>query len=152
MTNPDRRGRAPPAALLRRILDHQRWLNTNGAFGKQLVGSEILFEECDLDGVDLSRAEIEYAYFNGGNVRSARFVGTCLFNATFDGCDIDGADFSNANLRWANVLTNPEKAHFEGADLTRTAWTKVQMDRNFKEFATRRSPNRLWPRNTLEPR
>jgi len=150
MTVPDEKGVPPPPEMSRRLLDHQRWLNSDGRFGKQLVGSELLFDNCDLEGIDLSRADIEYAYFRGGSVKGARFVGTHLFSATFVGCDVEGADFSNANLRWANFLTNHEKACLDGADITRTAWNAEQREQNRKDYPDRGEPRKLWPRDTLK--
>lgn len=138
--------------MLRRLFDHQRWLNSNGRYGKRLVGNELLFESCDLEGADLSKAEIEFAYFIGGSVKSARFLSSNLLFATFEGCDVEGTDFSNANLRWATFLTNHEKAQFAGADLTRTAWNLEQRDQNRKDFPERGDPNKMWPRDTPKPR
>jgi uncharacterized protein YjbI with pentapeptide repeats len=149
------RDRGPPPALLRRLLDHQRWLNSNGRFGAQLDKSELQFDNCDLAGMNFSRAKLDYAYFSGGSVRGACFAGALLVQATFDGCDVEDADFRTADLGWANFLTNDDKAFFESANLNRTAWNQEQMDQNLHDSAARldRSTDKLWPRsNKLEPR
>jgi hypothetical protein len=153
MSTSSPRIRPPPAALLRRLYDHQRWLNTGGRAGEQFVGSELLFKDCDLDGVDFSKVSLEFTTFKGGSLKGARFTKAVLFWTTFDGCDIAGADFGNANLRWAAFLTNHEQALFEGADLGRTAWNRAQKDQNHREFfPTRGDRGKLWPRDKLEPK
>jgi len=122
-------------------------------FGKQLVANEIAFLDCDLAGVDLSKAEIVSSTFRGGTLKGARFREAVLYRSIFDGCDVEGADFNNANVRWAAFLTNHEAASFEGADLTRTAWNVEQKDQNFRDFfPSRGDPEKLWPRATLKPR
>jgi uncharacterized protein YjbI with pentapeptide repeats len=108
---------------LRLLFEHQRWLNSQGRFGRQLVAEGLKFINLDLDGVDLSYARLPYAYFEGGSMRGCRFVGTFLHSATFDKCDIEETDFTNADLRWAIFETNHEQACFDKANLYRTAWT-----------------------------
>jgi uncharacterized protein YjbI with pentapeptide repeats len=155
MSKRESQGRPPPTRLLRRLFDHQRWLNTDGRFGAQLVESELEIVNCDLAGVNFSRAEIDYAYFAGGTVKGATFRGTFLYNATFDACDVEDADFTDANLSWANFLTNHEKARLDGADVTRTAWNKAQMKQNDEDdrSSARRPRDKVWPRdNKIEPR
>ncbi|HTB11109.1 MAG TPA: pentapeptide repeat-containing protein [Bryobacteraceae bacterium] len=154
MDNPELKTRPPPAALLRRLFDHQRWLTSQGRYGKMLKGSELVFENCDLAGVDFSKVDLEFSTFRGGSVRGALFRDATLFCTTFDRCDVAGADFGNANLRWAAFITNHDEAAFEGADLTRTAWNRSQKDQNLMEYNPERGgdPNKLWPRETLKPR
>ena len=146
----------PPApGLLKRLLDHQRWLTSGGRFGTQLEVSELQFDDCDLSGIDLSRALIDYAYFKGGSLKGVNFSNADLSSATFDGCDVEDADFANADLSWALFLTNHEKAKFEGADLTRTAWSREQFNRNIDDFAASRGdpPRKMWPQNIkLKPK
>jgi uncharacterized protein YjbI with pentapeptide repeats len=140
---------------MRRLLDHQRWLNSDGHFGAQLDKSELQFDNCDLAGMNFSRAKLDYAYFSGGSVKGACFAGALLVQATFDGCDVEDADFRNADLGWANFLTNHEKAIFEGASLIRTAWNQEQMNQNLLDSGTGpdKPTEKLWPRgNKLEPR
>jgi pentapeptide repeat protein len=119
-----------PLPMHKLILDHQRWLNSNGRFGQELDLDGLWFNHCDLDGVDLSRARLEGAYFEGGSARGARFVGTDLYMATFESCDVEGADFSGARLDWSTFATNHEHASFEGATCDHVAFSMEDRDRN----------------------
>lgn len=104
--------------LLRLLFDHQRWLNSNGHFGKRFDDDDfgpLRFQLCDLDGIDLSFANLEHVTFNGGSVKGARFIGANLKHAWFDRCDVAAADFTNADLTWANFRTNHEEACFKNA-------------------------------------
>ncbi len=69
-----------PVRIVRRLLDHQRWLNSKGFAGKRFEDTSLEFNNCDLEGVDLSRAYLEATIFKGGSVRGARFVGADLLS------------------------------------------------------------------------
>ena len=138
MAKLDRHGRPPPAAILRLIVDHQRWINSGGRFGKRLDRDELPFVNCDLDGVDLSGANLRHAYFDGGSARMARFIGTNLYNSKFDGCDVEGANFSRADLLEATFVTNHDKACFDGANIEHTAWSAEEERANLKAYRTQR--------------
>jgi hypothetical protein len=154
MTRSTRKVRpTPPAELLIQLLDHQRWLTSNGRFGAQLKGSEIDFVNMDLSGMDLSRVDLESSRFKGGSLRGARLVDSKLFGVGFYDCDVTDTDFSNANLGWASFITNYEAARFDGANLNRTAWTKEQDMQNLNDFCKpQREERRVWPRPKLEPK
>lgn len=131
-----------PGKLARALLDHQRWLSSDGRFGKRLeCDPDTQFVDCDLEGMDFSGAELRYAYFQGGSARGARFVGANLAHSTFDSCDVEGADFRGANLSWARFFTNHDKAGFEGATLRHTAWNREEGKRNDELFQKLMSPN-----------
>jgi hypothetical protein len=107
--------RPPPEALARCILDHQRWLSSNGRFGKRLQCEGRLFKDTDLEGMDLSHACLNSAYFKGGSVKGARFIEAELGSAIFEACDVNGADFTRAHLARSIFATNHDKACFAGA-------------------------------------
>jgi uncharacterized protein YjbI with pentapeptide repeats len=133
MSDDEQRIRPPPLKLMRSILDHQRWLNTNGRFGRQLNADELLFENLDLSGVDFSRAYLSDARFSGGSLNSAKFAKAFLAHATFIRCKMDDTDFSGADLRDATFLTDHQKACFDGAVVDRVAWDgKDALDRQAK--------------------
>jgi len=115
------------------IYDHQRWLATNGRFGKRLeVRDGLQLKDCDCEGVDFSGAILDGGVqFKGGSVRGACFVGTSLSEATFDSCDVGDADFTRANLSWATFATNHKDARFEGSDFANTAWSAEEGERMF---------------------
>jgi len=87
--------------LWKPIVEHQTWLASNGVTGRRFDGEALAkaagiresysatlgmwlptvlnFENCDLEGVDLSFARIPNAYFTDGDARRTRFVGaTCI--------------------------------------------------------------------------
>ena len=127
----------PPPGVLRLLLDHQRWLNSAGRAGKRLEKDELHFKYYDLDGIDLSGAQLRYAYFEGGSVRLANFTSADLYNATFTSCDVAEANFCQADLRWATFLTNHGEARFEGANLNHVAWCADDEKRNQVERRSR---------------
>jgi len=130
--------------LLKLLLDHQRWLNSKGRFGAQLgdpFGEDragLLFYYCDLDGVDLSSARLEGAYFEGGSAKGARFVGADLTCSTFESCDVEGADFSKARLDWSTFAANHEQAQFDGASCDHIAFTMEERSQNRRLLSTLR--------------
>jgi len=152
MSRSTRKVRPPsPPELLQQLLDHQRWLTSNGQFGSQLKGSEIDFVDMDLSGMDLSRVELKFSRFKGGSLRGARFTGSELFCTRFCDVDVTDTDFGNANLGWASLLTNYEAARLDGANLYRTAWTKEQDMQNLNELGNpQREERSVWPRPKLE--
>ena len=56
-----------------------------------------------LNGADLSRAELEEAVLRQAELRGVHFEGAVLRNSTLAGADLRGSDFSNADLRGANM-------------------------------------------------
>jgi hypothetical protein len=126
----------PPPTILGLLVDHQRWLNSAGRAGKRLEKDELQFNDCDLDGINLSGAQLRYAYFEGGSVRLANFTGADLYRATFASCDVAEANFSQANLRSATFLTNHREARFDGANLDHVAWNAEEEKRNQDERRT----------------
>jgi hypothetical protein len=140
--------RQPPVSVLRSIYDHQRWLASNGRFGKRFNREAVEFEACDFDGVDLSGANLAFAHFHGGTLRAARFVGATLSNAQFISCNVDGANFTGAELFRATFATNHEAATFEGAHLQEIAWSEeeaIRRDAKLEQRITR-------PLASTEPR
>jgi len=116
---------------LERLFGHQRWLNSGGRAGKQLVSVYKFgapgksFIRHDLDGVDLSQAVIGGIAFSRSTLRHARFVGSEISNVLFYGCDVQGADFSGAKLKNVEFKeTNYELACFDGADIEQVSWNR----------------------------
>jgi hypothetical protein len=151
--------------LLRMLSDHQRWLNSNGHFGKRLdvlVKGDIpglrvslfdgynlglTFNNCSLDGVDLSFANLELAEFRGVSLRKARFIGANLKHASFRSCDVAGADFSYADVSWSNVRdTNHEAACFENA---RTGHMAFTLDQTMEHVIARTAESRQLEKSNL---
>jgi hypothetical protein len=125
-------GAGPRLSLHLLVFEHQRWLNSKGIYGKQLVGEELWFKDCDLDGVDFSQADLSYAYFEGGSAKGARFVETDLCNATFDRCNVAGADFTRAGLYQATLATNHREACFLDAWRENVAYSMEERARNIQ--------------------
>jgi uncharacterized protein YjbI with pentapeptide repeats len=118
MVDDTRRYKNPPKLALKRLLDHQRWLSSNGQFGERLESMDLEFENCDLAGVDFSAAKLQEAVFEGCSLRGARFIGTNLLDSRFISCHIEGADFAGAEIsgviffdtdhtKGVNLIDNP---------------------------------------------
>jgi uncharacterized protein YjbI with pentapeptide repeats len=148
MSNLKPQCRPPPLSVLRSIYDHQRWLTSNGRFGKRFNREALEFENCDFDGVELSGANLAFARFIGGTLRGARFLGATLSDARFISCDVEGANFTGAELVRATFATNHEGASFEGANLQQVAWSEEEAGRRDAELKRRiaRSIARAEPR------
>lgn len=110
------RPRRMPAALRTRIASHATWLRTKGAKGRRLIygdetgidlagqclreieGHRSNFMFCNLDGADLSGAELTEADFGDATCRGTNFSGANLTRATFTGADLEGANLAGATL------------------------------------------------------
>lgn len=146
-----------PEAALKGLLDHQRWLSSNGKFGKRLDDETLdddapsdwrllRFDGINLDGIDLSGASLYSAVFVGGSLRGARFVGTYLNAANFTDCDIEGANFAGADISDAVFLTNHRQAinlkdnpfrHLAAFNKKDLKKLDARIDREMKDFAQR---------------
>jgi uncharacterized protein YjbI with pentapeptide repeats len=105
-----------------RFLDHQRWLNTDGRFGTQLElrpkawgNARTDLVDCDLRGVDFSRALLDDVIFVSCSLRLARFNGAELRKVRFICCELEGCDFTDAILEDISFEqgTNYQQAKFE---------------------------------------
>jgi nucleoid DNA-binding protein len=122
-----------PEGLKDILVDHRRWLDSEGKNGEKAVLirarlvradlyglrlSQANFQEADLRGADLSEADLYEA-----NFQEASMVDAILEWASLDGANLKWADLQGADLRWANLegtnLTgaNLRFADFEGANL-----------------------------------
>lgn len=133
MSRTNNRDRAPPTkglgeSHLRRLFHHQRWLNTNGEHGGQLVlarGSlDATFQRVTFDGTDFSRSILGGRAFNGSSLRQVRFVDAILTNVVFDNCDLTGADFRGARLTYASF----KNADCSGADFRGASFVHVSFE------------------------
>ena len=111
-----------------RLLDHQRWLNTDGRFGTRLElgpkawgNAQTDLVDCDLRGVDFSRALLDDVIFVSCSLRLARFNGAELRKVRFICCELEGCDFTDAILEDISFEqgTNYEQANFKGVKAQR---------------------------------
>ena len=82
------------------------------------AGAPLVFEQCDFNGADLSRLDLQDAQF-----RNCSFRDTCLFAASLartqcQRCRAGQADFASADL---------VDAHFDSCDLNNTIWRRARM-------------------------
>ena len=82
---------------------------------------------CEYIGeLDLSRRQLNYAYFYGSQFRcvkleSAKLHGANLFGAELHGANLQWAELHSANLQWAELHSaNLSEAELHGADLSET--------------------------------
>jgi len=115
-------------ALLRELFEHHRWLASEGQFGTQLAlkqDSEAYRKDicnCDLDGVEFSRAAFAHVQFVLCSLKNARFKGAQLDHVVFLGCDLTGTDFGDAKI--INICfeeTNYKRAYFD----RNTIWSRA---------------------------
>jgi uncharacterized protein YjbI with pentapeptide repeats len=100
---------------LRTILEqHKIWLETRGEQGCRAV-----LKGVDLQGANLTDANLRRAILSCTNLYRAQLDRTNLMDADFFGSYLEGADLWRANLQGANLMdANLTKADFEGANLT----------------------------------
>jgi uncharacterized protein YjbI with pentapeptide repeats len=101
-----------------RLLDHQRWLLSDGRLGRRLVLSGRDYMNHEMSGLDLSWSIIEDASFALSRLRETRFTGAQMRNVDFTGCDLTRADFRGAQLdRVVFDEANQHLARFKPDDL-----------------------------------
>ena len=89
---------------------------------QDLAGAKLL--GTNLNGLDLSEANLERVYLRGAELCDVDFSSTNLQQANFGGADLSGAYLSDANLEGANfhraslALANLSGANLTGADFT----------------------------------
>jgi uncharacterized protein YjbI with pentapeptide repeats len=114
-----RRVRLTESEILQAELDqilqrHELWFRTNGKKGAQadLQGTDLSYANlsyADLQGANLLDAYLNSANLQGANLLDANLGFTSLFRANLQGAelhraDLQGADLSYANLQGANLL------------------------------------------------
>jgi uncharacterized protein YjbI with pentapeptide repeats len=110
---------------VRRILDHRRWLDSDGRAGARLEGDDLNLTGYDFDFVDFSRANMAGAEFGTSTLKGARFVECNLEDGSFGYCELEGTNFSRAKLKGASfVSANYAQASFEGAEIEHTEWSE----------------------------
>lgn len=118
--------RPMPAKLLRRVLDHQRWLSTGGRVGNRLASRTVYldFSGMDLRGLDFSFAVLRDAEFVEADLRHALFFRTELNGATFYKANLKDATFQESNLTTATFIgSNFDEARYRSNLVSRVRWT-----------------------------
>lgn len=94
-------------------LDHLAILNQSiAAWNKWRIANPSI--KVDLDGADLSRANLSRADLSGASLSWVNLEGACLSNANLDGAELSRANLSKANLYRANLSW----VNLEGAQLS----------------------------------
>ena len=121
---------------LKEVLEnHKHWLNEDcdgwGNMRANLNGvdlSEANLNEVDLYGADLRGANLSKATLYRANLYSADLRGANLCKVNFYRADLGGADLSGANLRGANLRgANLRGADLRGVDLSETRLIGVDL-------------------------
>ncbi len=73
-------------------------------------------EDGNMQGIDLSQADLYGAFLRGANLRDANLTGTNLIRANLTAVDLRGANLRGADLSGGNLY----KANLQDADLTNT--------------------------------
>ena len=96
----------PSKDILRKIKNHEKWVNSNGGKGKKAD-----FSRSDLKGLDL----------RGFNLKYANFMGADLSYTDLRKTDLTGANLQNADLSWANLQEgNLQQAELKYATFLRS--------------------------------
>jgi uncharacterized protein YjbI with pentapeptide repeats len=91
--------------------------------GFEINASNANFSGMFLDTVDLNRANVSGAYFDGATLRFSTFDSANASEATFRGADVTAVNFSAANLTNASFdSANLNNAQFISADLTNASF------------------------------
>lgn len=133
------------------LLQHKRWLETDGRHGKQadlshaiLVNvnlNEALLDRAILTEVNLHEANLHGIQLNEAKLNKADLRGAILSEANLHHADLSDADLSGANLRSANfqaanlsrakfVMAYLEKADFQDASYTTQQFYRTRHWRN----------------------
>ena len=122
-------GREVPEDELTEILEaHEAWVRSDRKEGRQadLQGADLStanLREADLQGANLSEADLQRANLFKANLQGADLAGANLRRASLIGANLQGAELGGANLQGANLsLANLQgaalfRATLQGADL-----------------------------------
>jgi uncharacterized protein YjbI with pentapeptide repeats len=95
-------------ARLQEFFDHQRWLDSEGRFGRQLQISQSFtadrkdFGNHDLNGVNFSLVDLKNVMFVLCDLKKASFAGAQLDHVNFLGCDLADVDFKGAQMSYVS--------------------------------------------------
>ena len=90
-------------SLKRILIDHQRWLDTNGKEGKMANLKEANLRGANLEQANLEKANLEKANLKGACLQYADLFETNLWGAKLEGASLGGAFLNNADLEGANL-------------------------------------------------
>ena len=94
------------------------------------------FTNLDLSGINLKRAKLKEAKFNGATMIEAKLDNAYLRNAEFCGADLTRAEFAGANLRYAIMKNcNLTNAYMRRADLSYVDLSKGNLTETVLEYA-----------------
>lgn len=148
--------------LQQRLDNHEEWLESNGAKGRQaeFTGADLAqaeLERADLSGArlenadlreanleeaDLSKAGLEHADLTEARLTSTNLTGARLRNAILIRADLSNADLSRAGLNHANMTEAfLENAKLSGADLTSADLSRTYLAQAVLSGATLRRAN-----------
>ncbi len=127
--SPGPRLRRPTEWQLWALIEHQRWLRTEGRFGRRFElrgqgeGRRFVIKDIDLNAVDLSKSVIENVTFLRGSMKETKFVEAEQRSVIYSGCDVENADYTGAKLRSVSFhACNRELARFENALTENVTW------------------------------
>jgi uncharacterized protein YjbI with pentapeptide repeats len=143
---PGTRLRRPTAGQLWALMQHQRWLRTEGRFGRRFElhgqgdGKRLVIKDIDLDAMDMSKSVIENVTFLRGSMKESKFIEAEQRGVIYSGCDVENTDFTLAKLHDVSFCAcNRELARFDNAVTDNVTWT-----------AERPQPSRWRPSRKLE--
>ena len=126
---------SPSVLYTRHFYEHERWVRSDGRYGKRLVLQTRTFNHICADATDFSGDIFANVTFYHVSFRESLFRGAQFFGVRFVHCDLDKADFTGATGKLVSFDgSNPEKANFgEG----RTGIEEKGPDRNEIKFVGR---------------
>jgi len=109
-----------PLELKEILAAHQEWLSTKGKKGRQAQFKGYDFGGFNLSEVNLPRALLDKANFQGANLTSANFQSAKLCGVNFSQADLLKTNLNDANLQDADLTgaVNLLGGQLAGADLT----------------------------------
>jgi hypothetical protein len=130
-----KRQNSPSALYIKHFYEHDRWIRTEGRFGKRMILQTRQLSHRVLDGVDFSGAIFANVTFSNVSFRETLFKNAKFFGVSFDHCDLDKSDFTGATGKEVRFDgSNPERAEFgEG----KTGIDEKGPDRNEIKFVGR---------------
>lgn len=96
---------------------HQKWVQSAGKEGKQLIADGISLAQRDLTAFDLSDCALANADFAGANLQGVKFSRSHLVNCNFQGARLDAAFFWRATLDGSDL----RNTRIDGADFSRVS-------------------------------
>lgn len=126
----------PSSAVIRKLREHQVWLESGGIEGRQFKAIGLQLESVCFDGLDLSVSDLGGSRFLNCSFQETRFIGAFVDDVSFERSNLTNSRFDGA---WC-YLTRFLGAKYPGVSFAEahtedTIWTWVDVEERQQRYA-----------------